>query len=174
MKANSPPFSLVHPLLCWIIFASLAFTTPVCGQIQQAWVAHYNNGMTNGQHQALKVAIGSDGDIDVCGFSQNANSNLDYAVLKYAGNGNLLWAARFDSTNVAQAKPTSFVVDSSNNAILTGNAGTIKYDATGKEVWFASLAGASVAADSTDNVYLTGYSYFNSTKLSANGTNIWN
>jgi hypothetical protein len=45
-------------------------------QIQQAWVAHYNNGITNGTNQAVKMVLDPAGNIYVTGFSQNANSQL--------------------------------------------------------------------------------------------------
>jgi len=38
------------------------------GQIQQAWVAKYNNGITNGNHQALKMALDSSSNIYVLVF----------------------------------------------------------------------------------------------------------
>src|SRR5277367_3513291 len=74
-------------------------------QIQQAWVARYKNGITNGTNQAVKMALDASGNIYVTGFSQNANSNLGYVTIKYAPNGNQLWAARYDSTNYPSAMP---------------------------------------------------------------------
>ena len=59
-------------------------------QIQQAWVTHYNNGITNGTHQAVKMALDSSGNIYVTGFSQNTNGNLGYVTIKYAPNGSQL------------------------------------------------------------------------------------
>ena len=79
----------------------------VSAQIQQAWVARCNNGITNGTHQAVKMALDPVGNVYVTGFSQNTNGNLDYLTLKYAPNGNQVWTARFDSTNTATAKPAA-------------------------------------------------------------------
>jgi hypothetical protein len=42
-------------------------------QIQQAWVASYNNGILNGTNQATKIALDSSGDIYILGFSQNTS-----------------------------------------------------------------------------------------------------
>jgi hypothetical protein len=64
-------------------------------QIQQAWVARYNNGITNGTNQAVKMALDSNGNIYVLGVSQNTNNNLGYVTIKYSPNGTQLWAARF-------------------------------------------------------------------------------
>jgi hypothetical protein len=60
----------------------------VSAQIQQAWVARYNNGITSGTNQAVKMALDPAGNIYVTGFSQNTNSQQGYVTIKYAPNGN--------------------------------------------------------------------------------------
>src|SRR5580658_4621634 len=94
------------PLLrqCVFLLGGVAFVLTLCSaqaQIQQAWVARYNNGISNGTNQAVKLALDPAGNIYVSGFSQNTNGNLDYATIKYAPNGNQVWATRLDSTNTA-------------------------------------------------------------------------
>jgi outer membrane protein assembly factor BamB len=149
-------------------------TTAAQAQIQKAWVAHYNNGITNGTHQAVKMALDAAGNIYVTGFSQKSLSNLGYVTIKYAPNGNQLWAARYDSTNYPSAKPSGLVIDSSNNVIVTGSALTVKYDSNGNQLWTAPYAGTALAVDSSTYVYVTGYSTnFNTVKLSPAGSNLW-
>jgi len=156
------------------ILALLSLTFAAHAQIQQAWSVHYNNGVTNGQHQALKTAIGSDGSVYICGYSQDANSNLDYAVLKYAASGTPLWVSRFGLTNVPGAKPTAFSLDPSNNTVVTGNAGTIRLDSNGNRIWQLPYAGLTVATDPAGCAYVGGYSQdFGVAKLSPSGSNIW-
>src|SRR5581483_4310775 len=158
----------------WAVIVCLAFSTPCLAQIQEAWAVHYNNGITNAQHQALKMALDSTGNIFVCGFSQDASSNLDYATIKYAPDGNQLWVARASWTNMNQAKPTSFALDASNAVIVTGNGGTVKYDATGQQLWTAPYAGLAIACDANENVIVTGYDdQFGTVKLSPGGSEIW-
>ncbi|MGD1086625.1 MAG: hypothetical protein ABSA47_17955, partial [Verrucomicrobiota bacterium] len=73
-----------------IFFVFLAFFcgNSICpAQVQQDWVAKYNNGIPNGTNQAVKMALDGAGNIYVTGFSQNTNGNLDYATIKYAPNG---------------------------------------------------------------------------------------
>jgi len=144
------------------------------GQIQQAWVARYNNGITNGTNQAVKMALDPVGNIYVTGFSQNTNSNLGYVTIKYAPNGKQLWAARYDSTNYPSAAPSALVLDSSNNVIVTGSALTIKYDSTGNQLWSAPFSGTALAVDIGANVYVTGFgTAFNTVKLNPMGSNVW-
>jgi alpha-tubulin suppressor-like RCC1 family protein len=143
-------------------------------QIQQAWVAHYNNGITNGTNQAVKMALDAAGNIYVTGFSQNATTNLGYATIKYAPNGNQLWAARYDSTNTPTAAPAASIVDASNNVIVTGSAVTVKYDANGNQLWTAPYAGTGMAGDSSGDAYVTGFgTNFNTVKLAPTGSNMW-
>ena len=132
-----------HPGLLWTTrlatIAVLAFLVAVScysasAQVQQAWVAKYNNGVANGTHQAVKMALDTNGNIYVTGFSQNTNGNVGYATIKYAPNGSQLWAARFDPTNTATAKPADVVLDSNGSAIVTGSAVTVKYDTHGNQV----------------------------------------
>jgi hypothetical protein len=143
-------------------------------QIQQAWAVHYNNGITLGTNQAVKMALDPSGNIYVTGFSQNANSNLGYVTIKYAPNGNQLWAARYDSTNYPTATPAAFALDSSNNVLVTGSALTIKYDSNGNQLWTSPYGGTTLAVDNDGNSYVGGFSQnFGTVKLSPQGSNIW-
>src|ERR1039458_8933395 len=81
------------------LFAFFAVNSICSAQIQQAWVVRYNNGITNGTNQAVKMALDPNGNIYVTGFSQNTNGGLGYATIKYAPNGTQMWVARYDSTN---------------------------------------------------------------------------
>jgi hypothetical protein len=143
-------------------------------QIQQAWVARYNNGILNGTNQAVKMSLDATGSIYVLGFSQNTNTNLGYVTIKYAPNGTQLWATRYDSTNYPSATPSGFALDSSNDIVVTGNALTVKYDPNGNQLWTSPYDGAAVAVDSAGNSIVTGFaSTFDTTKIAPNGTNLW-
>jgi hypothetical protein len=161
--------------LRWVVVAFALITCNDCpAQIQQAWVARYNNGMLNGTHQAVKMALDSVGNIYILGFSQNTTANLGYVTIKYAPNGTQIWAARFDSTNYPSATPTSFALDSSNNVVVTGNALTVKYDSNGNQVWTAPYTGTGMAVEPGGNVYVTGFgTNFNTVKLNPTGSNVW-
>ncbi len=120
------------------------------------------------------MALDSNGDVYVLGVSQNTNNQLGYVTIKYAPNGTQLWAARYDSTNYTTATPSGFVLDSSNNVIVTGNTLTVKYDTNGHQLWTAPYNGSSIGVDSSGNCIVTGFgSGFNTIKLSPNGSNLW-
>jgi hypothetical protein len=156
-------------LLCYTFMVLCA-----SAQIQQAWVARYNNGMTNGTNQAVKMALDPAGNIYVTGFSENSRSNLGYATVKYAPNGTQLWTARYDSTNYPAARPSALVLDNSNNVIVTGSALTVKYDTYGNRLWTAPYAGSALAVDTNGNAFVTGFgTNFNTVKLSSMGSNLW-
>jgi hypothetical protein len=147
---------------------------PALAQIQQAWVAHYNNGITNGTNEAVKMALDSTGNIYITGVSKNTNSQLGYVTIKYAPNGNQLWASRYDSTTYPTATPAAMVIDSNNNVIVTGSALTIKYDPNGNQLWTVPYAGTTLAVDMAGNSYVAGFgASFNAVKLSPAGSNVW-
>jgi hypothetical protein len=156
------------------IFAFFCGHAICSGQVHQAWVAKYNNGITAGMHQAVKMAMNTNGNIYVTGFSQNTNGNTGYATLKYSSVGNQLWAARYDTTNGSSVQPVGLVLDGSNNVIVTGTGLTVKYDTHGNQLWTAPYAGTALAVDTSNNVFVTGFgTNYNTVKLSPAGSNLW-
>ncbi len=90
------------------------------------------------------MALDPSGNIYITGFSQNTNTNLGYVTIKYAPNGNQLWATRYDSTNSPAAAPAAMSLDTSNDVIVTGSALTIKYDPSGNQLWTAPVLRAAL------------------------------
>ena len=167
-------FRLHRAVIC-LFLLPFAFLTPVApAQIQQAWVARYNNSILNGTNEAIKMALDPTGNIYVSGFSQNTSTNLGYVTIKYAPNGNLLWIARYDDTNFPAATPSAIALDPSNNVVVTGNALTVKYDLNGNELWTAPYDGVAIAMDKVGNALVTGMqSSFSTVKINAAGSNLW-
>jgi hypothetical protein len=162
--------------LFWIfpwLWQALAGTTAPA-QVQQVWVAQYNNGIQNGANQAVKMVLDQAGSVYITGFSQDTNGHLDYATVKYSPSGLQLWATRYAGTNTNSAMPAGIAVDPSNNVIITGNAVTVKYDSNGEQLWTAPYDGTALVVDGAGNVYVTGFgTNFNTEKLAPNGSNDW-
>jgi hypothetical protein len=49
-------------------------------------------------------------------------------------------------------------VDVSNNVVVTGSVLTVKYDASGNQLWTAPYGGTTLAVDTNANVYVGGFS----------------
>ena len=145
-------------LRCAVVVLFLMACNDGAAQIQQAWVARYNNGISNGTNQAVKMTLDSAGNIYVAGFSQNTNNQLGYVAIKYAPNGTQLWVARYDSTNYPTATPAGLALDGSNNVAVTGGALTVKYDSNGNQLWTAPYAGTTLAEDNQGSSYVGGFS----------------
>ena len=133
----------IERILVFVLFVFFAANSAF-SQIQQAWVARYNNGMTNGRHQATKMVLDATGNIYVAGFSQNTNGNYGYATIKHTPNGTKLWAIRYDSTNTPDARPSGLVLDNGNSVIVTGTAITVKYGKRQEGCILYTGAGAAV------------------------------
>jgi hypothetical protein len=156
------------------------------------WATHYGGSSND---YAVSVAANTTGNVFITGYFNsptlafgatilNNVSNHDIFVVKFDGNGNVLWAKSNGGT--AGDYGQSIATDGSGNAYITGyfispaltfgittlnNTGNsdffiAKYDGSGNILWATSNGGSAtdagdcIAADASGNVYVTGY--FNS------------
>jgi hypothetical protein len=141
----------------------------------ELWVARYD-GPANRSDKAYAIALDSEGNVYVTGYSSGDGTLLDYATVKYDSSGNELWVARYNGPANIYAYACDIVVDASNNVYVTGvsdgdgtygDYATVKYDSAGNELWVARYDGPANYDDSAyamvldpfGNVYVTGYSY---------------
>lgn len=165
----------------FVLLAMLfAFVTPwpVSAQMQEQWVARYDNN--NGDDRATAIAVDAAGNVYVTGTSSAPLPvNYDYATVKYDSNGNQLWVARYDGPAGLADSATAIAVDTAGNVYVTGwssggfatdlDYATIKYDTNGNQLWVARYSGpgngedraTSIAVDAGGNVYVTGFSWGN-------------
>ena len=59
------------------------------------WLRHYN-GPGDGTDEATTLAVDNDGNVLVTGPSVGASGYADYATIKYAPDGTILWIQRYD------------------------------------------------------------------------------
>jgi len=162
----------------------------------QIWATRYNGPM-NASDKAYSLAVDG-GNVYVTGHSWGGGTNYDYATVKYDTSGNELWVARFNGPENNEDIAYSLAVDGGGNVYVTGyycygsgfpyNYGyaTVKYDASGNQIWVAFYNGpegadkaTSIAVDGGGNVYVTGYSTesgggdYATIKYDANGNELW-
>jgi uncharacterized delta-60 repeat protein len=150
---------------------------------QPIWVARYD-GPGNGNDSGYAIAIDSEDNIYVTGESRRSGISIryDYATIKYSPDSNqLLWVARYEGSANSSNAAVSIAIDSSDNIYVTGTRSlslderdwaTIKYSPDGNELWVATYDGPghgvdfaeAIAIDSSDNIYVTGYSESSSTR----------
>jgi len=115
----------------------------------QIWVARYN-GPENGADVAHSIALDSDMNVVVAGYSLGEETCRDYIMIKYAPDGRQLWASRYNGPagGIDEAKTLS--LDSKGNIYVTGYSyggesdfdyATLKYDSHGKLLWAARYCG---------------------------------
>lgn len=160
------------------------------------WEQRYD-GPGSAADTACALWVDGAGNIYVTGGSVGAGSDYDYATLKYAPNGSLLWERRYNGPANLADRAYGLFVDGSGNVYVTGHSwglgtgpdyATIKYDAAGNQLWVRrynrSLNGSdsarAVVADPLGNVYVTGTSYdafssfdITTLKYDAAGTLLW-
>jgi uncharacterized delta-60 repeat protein len=158
------------------------------------WEKRYN-GPGNGDDYATAIAVDGKGNVYITGKSRGKGSGFDYATLKYAPNGKLLWKNRYNGSASLDDFALAIAVDDSGNVYVTGEAhttgtfenakvyATIKYDPKGKLLWEKDYYGAygwagatAIAVDGNGNVYVTGQSgfyYYETVKYDPEGTLLW-
>ena len=164
----------------------------------QIWVARYN-GPESGSDEARSMAVDGGGNVYVTGYSYGTGANHDYATVKYDSSGNQIWVARYNGPGSGSDEARSIAVDSGGHVYVTGSSyggiesyydyATVKYDASGDELWVARYNGSahgydeafSLAVDGGGNVYATGksggtgtyYYDYATIKYDASGNEVW-
>ncbi|HWH70098.1 MAG TPA: SBBP repeat-containing protein, partial [Candidatus Sulfotelmatobacter sp.] len=111
----------------------------------QLWVARYN-GADGGYDSAIKVAVDASGSVYVLGSSRPTNGPAVFVTVKYDADGNQLWVAPYNGPGSLANDPVDLALDGAGNVYVTGTSTgpsgfedytTIKYDATGHQLWVA-------------------------------------
>jgi len=132
------------------------------------------NWPDNGYDEARAIAVDASGNVYVTGQSWSSVTEYDYATIKYSANGQQLWENRYNGPYNGFDGAWAIAVDGSGNVYITGESNgsgsvdvdyaTIKYNASGKQVWIDRYTGPkngwdwawAIAADRWGDVYVTG------------------
>ena len=164
---------------------------------EPVWVARYN-GPANGDDRAEAIAIDSNNNIYVTGYSVDpGGTNRDAVTIKYDTEGNEVWVATYSSGDDYYYYVNAMAIDGGDNIYVTGKLRqgqsydyfTIKYSGDSNEpVWMVGYNGPgsgndearAIATDSNNNIYVTGRSKgtvsdddYATIKYDTDGNEIW-
>ncbi|MDF7812055.1 T9SS type A sorting domain-containing protein [Hymenobacter sp. YC55] len=143
---------------------------------QQLWEAVYN-GPANGADEPTALAVDANNNVFVTG-SSSSGAKDEFATIKYSPSGQQLWLARYNGPtgNGAQGFDNvlvDMVLDAAGNVYVAGTSqglstnndyATVKYSASGQQVWEARYNGPAnradmakhIGLDTAGNVYVGG------------------
>ncbi len=160
------------------------------------WSQRFDSNLATINSPVGQVADGAGNVYVACNDDSSAFETAQIALLKYAGDGTLLWTKFLPGTNAGGAFASRLALDSQGRVIIAGTAYNsargdsdivaIKCDPDGAVLWSARYDEAlyetpsSLAVDHADNIYVAGFVSNQRTpcdllvvKYDANGQQIW-
>ncbi|MFH1724484.1 MAG: SBBP repeat-containing protein [Elusimicrobiota bacterium] len=139
------------------------------------WAARYDSP-GGGFDEATAIAVDRAGNVFVTGRAGVGISSLDYATIKYDGDGQEQWVSMYNGPADGRDEAFAIALDAAGNIYVTGrsdgagtgaDAATVKYDSGGNTLWAARYNGAAngfdfaraVAVGASGEVYVAGASY---------------
>ncbi len=170
---------------------------------QQEWEQTYN-GTANGVDIGEAIVVDDSGNVFVVGKTASTGTGSDIVVIRYDSGGSYQWAALHDGAANGNDAGTGITLDSAGDILATGyveisgndlDYATLKLSLAGSFLWTGDAVlydgpatspassldeAGKVATDSSNNVYVAGYSEGDGTgedygvvKYNTNGTFQW-
>ncbi|MBK9334705.1 MAG: SBBP repeat-containing protein [Ignavibacteria bacterium] len=106
-------------------------------------------GVNVNESVGKKILFDSEGFIYVMGTASITTNLLDFLLIKYAPNGDTVWARTFDGMNNNSDEATDITIDQNDNIYITGilykfsntDIGVVKYDKYGSLKWYRIFLG---------------------------------
>jgi uncharacterized delta-60 repeat protein len=166
----------------------------------QQWASRYN-GPGSVFDAANDIVLDASGNVYVCGYGRDVTgtTNYSYVTLKYNNAGAQQWVSLYAGAGSDLDVANALCLTPAGNVAVTGrsvgttstaeNCTTILYDGVnGATIWERTFdggaiqydEGTAIAADSSNRIFVTGYSYATGTnhnfltiKYEANGDTSW-
>ncbi len=142
---------------------------------QELWSARLS-GVGDDQDVPYDVELDESGNALITGVCSFSGTNSDYTTIKYDAFGNQIWLARYNGPGNSYDCAKSLALNGDGDVYITGTScsdetypedyATVKYDASGNQIWVARYNGPAnfldlatcLALDNRGDVYVTGYS----------------
>jgi uncharacterized delta-60 repeat protein len=138
------------------------------------WTNRYN-GPGNNADYAIAIAMDTNSNLFVAGYSYGGSSGWDYATIKYSDAGVALWTNRYSGSGNNTDQVTGMALDNNGNVFVTGYSSsggindyaTVAYSGAGLPLWTNRYNGPgndndfarAIAVTSNGNIVVTGSSY---------------
>lgn len=126
-----------------IILISLFISTAINAQVTSEWTRRYN-GSANSYDLPARILTDNTGDVIVAGSSNRTGSLLDFFIVKYSPEGNIIWDKHLNGSGNSSDQINDACLDKSGNIIVTGsitgndlqsNIAVVKFDNDGDLLW---------------------------------------
>ena len=107
-----------------VAFGTVAQVSVAQNQVTEEWVARYS-GLGGSIDTAVALAVDNEENVYVTGESNDTDTGLDYATVKYDKLGNQRWVARYDHPEASYDSARALDVDAMGSVYVTG----LSYDA---------------------------------------------
>lgn len=159
-------------------------------------VQKISGGSGNGIDKITGLVRDNAGNIYVTGGAVNSNTGYDFRTLKLDSDLNVAWSASYNSNGDYNDVANALAVDPAGNVYVAGysesavqgtNYTTVKYNASGSQLWVATYDGKANVADTAKAIMLDQYNQpiitgvsentanedFYTVKYNSNGNEIW-